>query len=77
MILGVPLGPVLVVGAGVTEPHVEVGWHDEGEEGDCAGADEVKDVAEAWNRLGDEQQDDDADGAEQATLPVEVWNFRK
>ena len=69
-----PLGPVPVVCARVAEPHVEVGWHDKGEEGDCARADEVKNVAEAWNRLGDEQQDDNANGAEQATLPVEVWN---
>lgn len=69
-----PFSPVLVVGAGVAEPHVEVGWHDEGEEGDRARADEVEDVAEAWNRLRDEQEDDNAHGAEEATLPVEVWN---
>ena len=68
-----PLSPVLVVRAGVAEPHVEVGRHDEGEEGHRARADEVEDVAEARDGFCDEEEDDDADGAEEAALPVEVW----
>ncbi len=36
--------------------------------------DQVKDVAKARDGLGDEEEDDDADAAEQATLPVEIWN---
>jgi hypothetical protein len=34
--------------------------------------DQVKDVAEAGDGLGDEEEDDDADAAEQASLPVEI-----
>jgi hypothetical protein len=34
--------------------------------------DQVKDVAKARDGLGDEEEDDDADAAEQATLPVEI-----
>ena len=63
--------------AGVSEPHVEEGGEDEGEQGDRGGPDQVQDRAEAWDRLGDEQQTENGEGPEGATLPVEIWENKK
>ena len=63
--------------AGVSEPHVEEGGEDEGEQGDRGGPDQVQDRAEAWDRLGDEQEAEDGEGPEGATLPVEIWGNKK
>ena len=62
--------------AGVSEPHVEEGGEDEGEQGDRGGPDQVQDRAEAWDRLGDEQEAEDGEGPEGATLPVEIWEIK-
>ena len=67
-----PLGPFLVAGARITKPHVEVGWHDEGEEGDGGCPNKVKNATKVWDCRRDEQQDDNAHASEQATFPVEV-----
>ena len=68
----VPFLPLLVGVAGITEPHVEVGREHEGKERHGTRPHQFQDAPEARHRLSDEQEEEDAERAEHATLPVEL-----
>ena len=42
------------------------------QQSDSACSNQIKDVSKAWNCFGNEQENDDTDGTEQATLPIEI-----
>ena len=61
MIYLLPLPPLLVSVASVAELHVEVRREDESEKCDSRTADEIKNRAERGDRLGDEEEAQNAE----------------